>query len=159
MKIRKARLADVPDTVKLWKEMLGYHKRFKGVQPFVRMRPDKLGIMGKYIRRSIRSRYSLVLVAEERGKPVGYMIAHIKKNIPLYTDNKLGVINDLYVRKSHRGKGISSAFKKEAFSWFRKNKIKQAEIGIWWGNENTRKIYKKWGFRGFTLVMRKCLQS
>ncbi|MFQ5647898.1 MAG: GNAT family N-acetyltransferase [Candidatus Aenigmatarchaeota archaeon] len=156
MKIRKARLADVPEILRLWKELFRYHKKFKSVQPFVKMRPDAPKIMDRYIRRSIRSRYSLVLVAEE-GKLAGYCITHIKKNIPVYSESKLGYICDIYVQKKNRGKGISSGFKKEVVAWLKKNKIKQMEIAIWWGNESARKVYRKWGLREFDLRLRKRL--
>ncbi len=63
-------------------------------------------------------------------------------------------MSDLYVKKGFRGMGIASAFKKEAFRWFRKKGVKYASIMFFVGNERAHKIYNKWGFFDFHMEMR-----
>lgn len=144
MKIRKARLNDVTEIVELWKDLMDHHRDFNS-RKVQTIKKNGKEIFRSYARICIRSRNALVLVAEEKGKLVGYSLNNIKKNIPVYLPEKYGYFSDLFVKKEFRGRGISTEFIKAAISWFKKKGIRQARIMADTDNRRTLKIYRHWG--------------
>ena len=110
---------------------------------------------GKYIRKHLRSKNSIVFIAEVNGNPVGYNINAIKDNIPVFKVEKLGHFFEIFVRKEFRCMKISSKFKDLAFKWFRKNGIKHISMFVNKENKQAHSIYKKWGFYDFNIEMRR----
>lgn len=144
MKIRKAGLKDVPDIVRLWKGLMSHHKGFPS-EKFRTLKKNAPKIFGDYIKRCIRSRNAILLVAEERGKLVGYSLNKVEKNIPIYLPERLGYYSDLFVDSGYRGGGISSRLIEEASKWFRSKGIDHVKIGANIENKKTVNIYKHWG--------------
>jgi len=62
---------------------------------------------------------------------------------------KRGYLDDGIISKKYRGKGIGTALQKEFMKWFKKKKAKIAVLDVSWVNHGPRKLYEKWGFRGF----------
>ena len=160
IKIRKAKLIDVPIVVRLWKEFMNIHKTIvtKKSPKFKEYLQLKKGADIKFrtfLKKNINSRNGLVLVAELRNKIIGYNLSFIKPNIIVYKIEKLGHISDLYVRKEFQGKGIASKFKNETLKWFKKKKIKTITLMVNNSNLYAHSIYKKWGFKDFHQEMRK----
>jgi ribosomal protein S18 acetylase RimI-like enzyme len=145
MKIRKARLEDSPQIVSLWKEMISHHNVFR-TSKFERMKPEAHNNFRKFVISNIRSRNGLVLVAEDKGKLVGYSLNYIRKNIPIFRIGKMGYLSDLYVKERHRGAGIASMFKDAAFRWFREKGLRHASVEVYFENKASWSIYRKWGF-------------
>ena len=160
--IRKASLKDVSNLGNLWQDFMKVHDA-----PIIKKRPkDKFQIIKEknskknfeaHITKKIRSKNALVIVAEDNGFLVGYSISSIVHNIPVFKLKKLGEINDLYVKPKYQEQGISSKFKKRALTWFKSRKIKSISLRVWVDNPRVIKIYKKWGFEEFQLVLRKRL--
>ena len=63
------------------------------------------------------------------------------------TGEKYGVINEIYVKKSYRGKGIGKKFIKEIISNFKKIGVKRVRITA--GSENLDKLVKYYESIGF----------
>jgi len=145
MEIRKARLKDVDGITELWKRMISYHRRYE-TSKFEKLKPGADRTLRKFVIGNIRGRNGLVLVAEDRGKLVGYCMSFIKKNVPIFRIERTGYISDLYIREKYRGSGIASQFKKHTFRWFKKKGITHASIEVYFENKASWNIYRKWGF-------------
>lgn len=155
--IRKAAIKDIPIIVKLANEFLREHnakiiKKNPKFKPYLKLKKESDTIFIKFLKKNIKS--GLVLIAFVNGKPAGYCLGYIKKNIPIYQLEKLGYISDLYVKKKFRGTKIASKFKDEAIKWIRKKGIKHASLAVFCGNR-FKSIYKKWGFFDYHIEMRK----
>lgn len=157
MEIRKAMLKEAPVIAgELWKNgIIKHHKRYRVYRKFIRHKKNARKMFEDFVRRNIRSPNGLVLVAEDKGKLVGYSLNYIKKDVPVFIPDKTGYLSDLFVKKEYRGKGISSGFKKRAIKWFRKKGIKIASIAAHTENKEARKIYSKWGFEEYHIELRK----
>lgn len=158
--IRKARLADIKEIGELWEEFMSEHRRriAKGDKDLLALTKLKKGAQKKFTTwasKQIRSPKGLLLVAEEDGELVGYCLSFIKKNVPVFDVEHLGYISDLYVKKKYRGTGIASAFTAQAKSWFKKKKMRYASLTVWTNNDRAQKIYKKWGYEPYNIVMKK----
>jgi GNAT superfamily N-acetyltransferase len=56
------------------------------------------------------------------------------------------MLNDIWISKDYRGKGLSSKCKDELFAWFKKNNCNYINLSVLDAN-NAKHIYKKWGFK------------
>jgi GNAT superfamily N-acetyltransferase len=153
--IRRARLSDLQHILPLWHELMAFHMRRTG--PMLALAPDAEKRWGAFAKKNIRSPNGLVLVAEIDGEIVGYSLNFIKNNVPVYRLRRLGYMSDLFVKEAHRGKGISSAFRKEAFAWFRKRGMRYASIVVHAINPDAKRIYRGWGFAEQHIEMRRRL--
>jgi len=157
--VRKAALADVPDLVQMWTEFSREHERMvvKKTRPFREFyvrRGDIAERVERYFRKNTRSRNWGFFVAENGGRSVGYMSVTIKKNPPVYEIDRIGYIDDIYIRKQYRGAGLSSRFKDIAIEWFRSEGLKHVSLNVAPENSHARHIYRGWGFLDFQTEMR-----
>lgn len=156
--IKKATPKDSKDIVTLFIEFMKEHEKLViNNNPYFRLHVAKtknyVQDFRKFILKNIKSKNSIVMYAEENGKPAGYCLAYIKKNIPIYKINKLGYLSDIFVRKNFRKLGISSKMKDESFKWFVKKGVKYVSIIVYKGNK-ARVVYKHWGFKDYLIEMR-----
>lgn len=142
--IRKARFGDLEAVLPMWKRLMAYHRGFSGfrISPLKRNARE---LVQNFFRRCMRSRCHLFLVAEEDGRLVGYNLNTIWKNIPVFTHERCGMIMDLFVEESRRGRGIASAFRGEALAWFRKQGATRVVVNANFENARSRRIYRHWG--------------
>ena len=162
MKIRKAKLKDVTKIVNLWKEFMKNHDELvikvdKKQKPYTEKKTDASSKFKKFIEKNIRSRNGIIYISEVDRRLVGYLLAYIKENIPIFKIDKLGYISDLFVKKEFRGLGVSSKLKEEVFKWFKKKKVKYASISADSRNKYAHSIYKKWSFVDYHIEMRRKL--
>ncbi len=162
MIIRKAKLKDVPDIVKMWKEFMEEHDKIvtsseSKLREQLKRKKEAEKLFKDYIAKNIRSKNSILFIAEVNGEPIGYNMSHIKPDIPIFEIDKLGLVSDMFVKKRHRGSKISSMFKENAFNWFKKKGVKYASIILHAPNSYAHSVYKNWGFIDHKIEMRKKL--
>ncbi len=160
MKIRKAKLSDVPGIVDMWRDFMKEHncivtRANPKLKPYTILSRDAREEFRSFAIKKIRSRNGRVVVAEEDGRMVGYALFFIKKGPPVYTKKIFGYISDLFVKRDFRKKGISSLFREEAIKFFRKKGIKHSSIMVSPTNTHARNVYKKWGFQEYHIEMRR----
>ncbi len=147
--IRKAISKDLPMLVSLLNEAFDYHMKLRNdrtLRKYMKKAKDFDKASRKWMITNIRSRKSLVLVAESGGKIAGYSITLHKKNAPIFRLARLGYISDLYLKPGYRKKGIGSRLEKESIHWLKKNKITYVSITLQANNRMAHKAYKQWGF-------------
>lgn len=159
MQIREATLKDVPTLLRLWEDFMGYLdgivKKNSKLKPYLVKKKGSSGIFGKFIRKNIRSKNSVVYIAEVGGNPAGYSLIYVKDDVPIFRLEKIGYIGDLFVKKEFRGQKISSGFRDEAMRWFKKKGIRHVSLAVYKDNEFAHSIYRKWGFFDYHVEMRR----
>lgn len=160
MMIRKARLKDVPAIVNMWKEFMKEHDRIvvdgnPVLKEHVAKKDMPERLFRDYVRKNIRSKNSIIFIADDNGRPIGYNMNHIRANIPVFRIERLGLIGDLFVKKEYRGTKIASMFKDHAFRWFKGKGLKYAVIEVSEPNSHAHSVYRKWGFADHRIEMRK----
>ncbi|MFC1697152.1 GNAT family N-acetyltransferase [Nanoarchaeota archaeon] len=108
--------------------------------------------------KDMRKRNSLLLVAEEDNILKGYIYGSVnkKQKLLLFKFIKIGLIEDLAVKKEFRNKGIASILYKELIKWFKNQKCKVIELQVLKQNPALN-IYHHWGFHESLIKMRKLL--
>jgi ribosomal protein S18 acetylase RimI-like enzyme len=159
MIIRKAKLDDIDSLIPIF---IDYEKaNVSYLTDWYRFMRDRKEPWMRYVKlafkKDITKKNSLFLVAEEKGKLVGYIFGEIKhEKHPLFKKPKTGELNDIAVLKSYRGKGVSSKLWKELLAWFVKQKCEIVNLNVNVNNQ-AQEIYKHWGFDTFYLNMIKKL--
>ena len=85
---------------------------------------------------------SILLVAEENKQIIGFIWAHFIQ----YGFFKYGTIDELFVKKEFRGRGIGSALLKKAIKKLQNFKVKIILVGTEKENKEAIKLYKNIGF-------------
>ena len=107
----------------------------------------------KHCKEHIRKRNEVLLVAEDGDKIIGFLLGSIKKRPSIFKLKRIGHLDELYVNRRYRGKGISSKLKDEFFKWLKKKEIKYVNLDVITLNKKAIKIYKKWGFNDHLIDM------
>ncbi|MBU1975896.1 MAG: GNAT family N-acetyltransferase [Nanoarchaeota archaeon] len=148
MIVRKVKMSDLEAVYAVYQDFNadlykyfgnGYEAMRRHKEPVEKMTKDAL-------LKDMRRRKAMFFVAEEDGDIVGYVSAKIIDYKNAHLDRpKTGLIEDLAVKKEHRGKRVSSKLMQEVYSWFKMNDVKLYELKVIAANPAVE-IYKKWGF-------------
>ncbi|UCC18084.1 MAG: GNAT family N-acetyltransferase [Dehalococcoidales bacterium] len=101
----------------------------------------------------ITSDDSLVLVAVEDQKVVGYSISQITRMPPFSRGKTIGVIYDMAVTASHRRKGIGKEMLDWIKTWFNNRGIKRIEISVVTKNTIGSSFWREQGFQDFEQIL------
>lgn len=86
-------------------------------------------------------------VAEDNGENVGYCIATV--------DDLVGEIDSLFVKQSHRSKGVGKKLMSLSLKWLEQQNCETIRVSIAEGNENVLDFYRKFGFADRLIVMQR----
>ena len=130
MTIRKAVAADLATLRELWEALYGEypepeHER-KGWEQ----------VAGD-VRLAVEEHEHVVLVAEEDGRAVGFLLGRPKKD-------RIGYVSDLYVRPDRRGRGLGRALLSEGARLLGREVV---TLDVDASNAEARAFYERLGFR------------
>ncbi len=108
----------------------------------------------KEIKENIKDKNSVILTATDDQKIIGFLVAKIKKTNTMSSRLIQGTIADLYVLKKCRKKGIATQLYKQSMAWFNKRGCKYIQLTVYNLNP-AKKLYRKWGFKPFVIIMNK----
>ena len=101
-----------------------------------------------YARRALRGEPDFaVLVAEEEGRPVGYIVVGLDRRMEELFGFPWGRIISLAVHPDFWGRGIGSALVAEGLKWMRERGVKYAEVSTDQNNIGAIRAYERNGFR------------
>jgi len=145
MKIRKATQKDFEQYLNLRKEDIAEYSRI--IHEKIKVAPDAQ--IKKEFDGISKSKDHLILVAEKEGELLGYISGSIIKNIWQHS----GYIDDVFVLKKSKRKGIGTHLIKAFIKFLRTKNIKKCRLGVNTKNKKAIKLYKKLGFRTFSHEM------
>jgi GNAT superfamily N-acetyltransferase len=155
--IRRAGLADIRLLDKFQKQ---FYKELREIvsreNPLLKayLKPSRQGhrFVVKLLRKWIRSKNALVLIAEEESNPIGFTTVSIEKH-PILGLKRYGYIGFMFMKPRHRSKGISSLLMKETLAWLARRRVKHVGLSVEMENKYAHAIYRRWGFRSFSVFM------
>lgn len=134
MKIRKATKKDLKDYRRMRKE---------GLIDYQRLTKDKLSLSEKQIEKEFEDIFSnknrIMFVAEDKEGIKAYIFGMLMKNSSAYID-------DIFVEKSSRKKGIGKKLMSKFKKWSKFKKAKKIRLGVRANNQKAINLYKKIGF-------------
>jgi ribosomal protein S18 acetylase RimI-like enzyme len=152
MEIRKARIKDVKQIVELWKHLFRFHEDFD--EFWVVNRSKNIERMFReWTKEKIRGKNSIVLVAIDGDKVVGYLLGYIKKRAPIFKAERVGYFSECFIDEKYRKKGIARMMVKEFIKWAKSKKLKWLELQASDKNETAIKVWNKIGFKTYSKDM------
>jgi GNAT superfamily N-acetyltransferase len=94
-----------------------------------------------------------VLVAEENAEVLGFLIASVEKDPPIYKVGEFAVIHDMWVNEAHRKRGVGGGLIKAAQDRFDAIGIKQIRVEALAGDSVVEHLFTSCGFRPCTSLL------
>jgi L-amino acid N-acyltransferase YncA len=152
IKIREATEDDLDDIVDLWELLVEHHRAYS---EHFKLARDGRRKWSAYLEEKFSEKSTKLIVAEEEGELVGFMLCLISPGRPVFSEKAVGIISDAYVVKRRRRKGVMKEMLVVALRWFHKNKMKAAEVNVSAANLEARNAWGQLGFK--PLMVRKRL--
>ena len=152
--IRKAKVKDINGLLPLYKEFMDHHGRVDPILGIIQKNKEE---SVKYLRKTIYGNKTLLLVAEEGGRYIGFLGAGLSKRPKIYKHRDYGVIFDAFVIRQRRRRGVNRQMLKVACTWLREKGIKQVELGVSSRNVGAVKAWDLLGFKDVFYRKRKIL--
>lgn len=107
------------------------------------------------VKKAFKNKNTKIFIVEDDKQILGYI--WIKTYLFDYSKPKerAGQINEFFLTKKIRGKGISTKLMNKSLKWFKKQKVKFVYLSVIARNERVIEIYKKFGFEPCSLDMKK----
>ncbi len=137
--------------VGLWDELVEHHGR---LSPLFTPAADSREKWSKYLAKKFSEKSTKLIVAQEDGAVVGFMLCMLSPNAPIFKERTLGIISDVYVRQERRRKGIAKEMLKVALRWFKKNRVKSVQLSVAAANFEARAVWGQLGFKPLMIQKR-----
>ena len=95
-----------------------------------------------------------VMVAVENDEIIGSGYARIEDVKPYLKHNKHAYLGFMFVKDSHRGKGVNKLVIDGLYKWILSKDIYEVRLDVYADNIGAIKAYEKAGFKGHLLNMR-----
>lgn len=151
IRIRDAVEEDLPRVADLWEELARYHE---SLSEHFRLAWDSKRRWSEYLRTKFSEPSTKLIVAEEDGRLVGFMLCLLSPNAPIYKERKVGVVSDVFVQEPRRRKGVAKKMLASAIQWFRKNKVSSVQLAVAHDNIEARLVWRKLGFEPYMVYER-----
>lgn len=97
-------------------------------------------------RRSM-GRFTAVYIAEYEGRPVGFILARLKRVAPYLGGVMVGELSDMWVEHEVRRMGVGEMLLRLAIEWLRLQNVYSVEAQILSGNEPILKLVRSLGMK------------
>ncbi|MBW3000198.1 GNAT family N-acetyltransferase [Candidatus Woesearchaeota archaeon] len=156
MRIRRAKKQDIPQLIKLSEAFAKADRKTVGrrMQVYAERVTNVRKIHESEFLKAMRKKNEFFGVAEVDNEIVGYIEGSIERSDRLSKIPRMGCMEEIYIDRKHRGKGIASELRELLFNWFRKRGIRHIQIDVFCRNKKPMQIYKKWGFKPYFVNMR-----
>jgi ribosomal protein S18 acetylase RimI-like enzyme len=124
--IRPAKLADLREIARLWRDLVGYHEALGG-QDF-RLAPGADREWRTFLRGHIAKDDRICLVADAGGRIVAFLLGSVKERPGVFMERAYGHISDIYVDAEHRRRGVGKALVDEALRWFETRRVGRVRL-------------------------------
>ena len=98
-----------------------------------------------------------VLAEDERGKLVGYAVAHAKDSPAIFETTRTGEVWDLCVTAGHRHRGLGVKLMEAVFEWLKASGADDVILHVALHNPAALQLYRKLGMRSVMYRMYKRL--
>ncbi len=156
IEIRDAVKGDLGSIGNLWERLAKYHE---GLSDQFTLAWDSRRRWSRYLREKFAEISTKLIVAEENGRIVGFMLCLLSPNVPVYKERKVGVISDVYVLEERRRKGVARMMFAYAVKWFKKNKVRSVRLAVAHANMEGRAAWRQLGFEPYMLYKRLDLEA
>jgi ribosomal protein S18 acetylase RimI-like enzyme len=147
IEIIRAEERHIHDICKLWLEFMRYSE---DIDLIFALRDGTLPVFEeKYLRPAMKSENSLVLVALDGERVIGYSYSLIIDPSDLMERKKYGNIHDVFITAGYRRRGIGEKMYNKILKWFHSQEIDRVELQVIAKNEAAVSFWRKHGYMDF----------
>ncbi len=151
MQIRSAKPADVPGVLPMVAKVAALHEQWDPAKFGYKPHPEQM-YRGWLTARANDPR-GVFLVADRDSKLVGFLVATIESEIPIYRLSEFGFIHDIWIEPEYRNEGIARQLVMLAIEKFRELGVRQVRGDTAAANDPARNLLKSCGMRPSTTEM------
>lgn len=144
--IRSATLRDIPEIVRLWEELMDFHRE---IDPFFTRARNGADLFRRFAEQNVGNDAACVLVAMAEDGIVGYCQGMLDHHPPALAEPDYGQVLDFMVTASHRHTGIGSQMFEALQAWFRKEGIRRIEVRHSTFNKPAAQFWPRMGFKPY----------
>ena len=111
------------------------------------LRPDAPERFRRWAGPALEDPRHALLVAEEDGAVIGFLLATVEQDLPVFVHDEYAVIRAMWVDPRHRGKGVAGQMLELAARECRQYGLRQLRAGAAVGREIEKHVLKKARFR------------
>ncbi len=141
--IRAAAKGDLDAAMALWRQLVSHHA---DIDPAFEPSPDAEKIFRRFLKKCLKNRDALVLVARLGGETVGMCTCLIDLIPPVFRAGRYGRLADLVVDEAHRRRGIATKLLAEVKRWLAENQVRHCRATVARLNPALEGFWKKAGF-------------
>jgi ribosomal protein S18 acetylase RimI-like enzyme len=146
MRVRQATLKDMEAVLDLWQEMMGYHAR---LDPRFRPAADGRELFREVLQEWMVDETCRILVAEDDGQVVGYIIGRLAENPAVFKQRYLGHVSDICVAPDRRRTGVGRKLFGFLRKWFRGKGLTVAQLNVAALNPVSQAFWREMGFQDY----------
>lgn len=119
------------------------------------LRADPAESYRPWLEKRVADPRSVFLVAEAEALPgvVGFVVATVERDLPIYRVVEHGFIHDLWVVQDARGAGAGRALVEETLRRFHAMGVHQVRLETAWKNDAARRLFTRLGFHEAAVTM------
>lgn len=144
--IRHARNEDLARLVELWQVMMSAHE---AMDRRIQLAPGALSAYRAYLGHHLANRDARIVVAEAEGRVVGFALAIISSNLPIFLPAYYGYLSDLVVDPLMRRRGIGRMLVGALVEWLRGREITTIQLQHYDQNPTAAAFWRAMGFAPF----------
>ena len=158
VEICKAKVSDLNSLKLLWLGLYKHHDPYRDPYYYPRLK-NAPEVWKKYIKKELRKKNFIILVATIDNQIVGYLTAHLKLyNPPVFKRKQTSYVHDVFVDTEFRNQGIGKILMLHLEKILKKKKVKLLRLEVHYKNKKAIKFYKKIGFRDHLIHLQKVLK-
>jgi len=143
MNIRQANDKDVEGILKLQLEVAEFHKNLDSIYEFQDDIAEQFRINTATL---INNEKACVFIALDKEEIVGFGIAAIIKENPLFKYPRYAMIEELGITENFRSKGCGQILLDAIFKWLRQQAVEDVRLKVHSKNKGGIKFWEKMGF-------------
>lgn len=151
--IRAAVASDAVIIGKMWSKLVAYHRGIDDDMPRATINGPEL--YARSLMDRLEDSHTRVLVAEEDGQVVGYVLGVVVDLVPeMFEHESGGFLADIYVEDAFRGRGIGRALVETLAAWFKTHGVEHFEWHVAASNSEALGFWRAIGGRDLMIRMR-----